>query len=444
MLKSSRWILTPLGAALVLIAFALAAGPAAGEDWPQWRGPTLDGISTEQDLPLEWSPADNVVWKVPMPARSAATPIVWGDRIFLNVSYDPEKDGRLELWSLDKAAGKVLWKRPLGTGNELKYKQHMSTPSPVTDGETAWVMTGTGVIKAFDFSGKELWSRDLQKDYGAFGLQWGYASSPLLFGEDLVVQVLHGMHTDDPSYLLRIDGATGKTLWRTVRPTQAIKESPDAYSTPMLLHRGGKAEVVVLGGDVLTGHDPESGKELWRVGNLNPGNSPAGRLVASPVISGNRIFAFGKRGPIQAFEAPPEPGAAPKLLWSYDKGTDVPTPVSDGTYLFVINDRAIAWCFAAATGKVVWGPERLPAGTYSASPVLADGRIYVTTEEGLTVVLAAAPKFQLLAENDLASYTLSSPAISDGRIYLRTSDYLYAIGEAPKKEAPEEKAASGQ
>ncbi|MCB1035009.1 MAG: PQQ-binding-like beta-propeller repeat protein [Acidobacteria bacterium] len=407
---------------------ALALAPAVAADWPQWRGPALDGSSEETGLPLTWSATENVLWRLAMPARSAATPIVWGDRIFLNISYDPDKDGRLELWCVSRSEGKVLWKRPLGQGNELKYKQHMSTPSPVTDGKRVWVMTGTGVIKAFDFDGKELWARDLQKEYGTFGLQWGYASSPLLFEGALIVQVLNGMHTDDPSYLLSIDGGTGKTRWRTERPTKAIRESPDAYSTPMLLRREGRAEVVVSGGDVLTGHDAVNGKELWRVGNLNPGNSPAGRLVASPLVSGRRIFAFGKRGPIQAFEAPEGSGAPPKLLWNYDKGTDVPTPVTDGTYLYVINDRAVAWCFEAATGRIVWGPERMPSGTYSASPVLADGRIYVTNEEGTTAVLEAGPKFNLLAENALGSYTLSSPAIADGKIYLRTSDYLYAIG----------------
>ena len=428
--RRSETPLRMISTGLSVLALFLG-GSAAGEQWPQWRGPSLDGSSAAEDLPLKWSATENVLWKLAMPARSAATPIVWKDRIFLNVSYDPEKEQRLELWAVD-TGGEVLWKRSMGEGNELKYKQHMSTPSPVTDGERVWAMTGNGVIKAFDFQGKQLWARDLQKEYGAFGLQWGYASSPLLIEGSLVVQVLHGMHTDEPSYLLRIDGKSGKNLWRTERPTKALRESPDAYSTPMPLRRGGKLEIVVSGGDVLTGHDAATGKELWRVGDLNPSRSPAGRLVASPVVSGSRIFAFGKRGPIQAFEVPGAPGSSPKLLWNYDKGTDVPTPVSDGKYLFVINDRAVAWCFEAATGQVVWGPERMPAGTYSASPVLAAGRIYVTNEEGVTAVLKAGPKFELLATNDVGSYTLSSPAIAGGRIFLRTSDFLFAIGTPGK------------
>ena len=137
----------------------------------------------------------------------------------------------------------------------------MSSPSPVTDGRLVWVMTGTGVLQGFDFAGKELWSRDIQKDYGTFGIQFGYASSPLLHGDGLYVQVLHGMNTDDPSYVLQIDTMTGKTVWRVERPTDALLESPDSYTTPTLLQHGGKTEIVITGGDVVTGHDPATGKE---------------------------------------------------------------------------------------------------------------------------------------------------------------------------------------
>ena len=146
---------------------------------------------------------------------------------FLNVAL-ADGEGDLEFWVVDRAKGDVVWKRPMGGGNMRARKQNMSSPSPVTDGKHVWVMTGTGVFKAFDFAGKELWARDIQKDYGPFGLNWGYASSPLLHGDSLYVQVLHGMKTDDPSYLLRIDKTSGKTLWKVDRPTQAIRESPDS------------------------------------------------------------------------------------------------------------------------------------------------------------------------------------------------------------------------
>jgi outer membrane protein assembly factor BamB len=414
-----------------LVLALLIAGPLTADNWPQWRGPALDGTSAETGLPLTWSTdGDTVAWKLPMPARSGATPIVWGETIFLSVSRDPEESDALELWAVERGAGKPLWKRSLGGGNELKYKQHMSTPSPVTDGKSVWVMTGTGVLKAFDFEGQELWARDIQKDYGEFGLKWGYASSPLLYEDALYIQVLHGMETDDPSYLLRIDKATGETVWQVERPTDAVWESPDSYATPALLRHGGVTEIVISGGDVLTGHAPATGEELWRAEGLNPGNDSSQRLVASPVVSGDTIFAFGKRGPVLAFRAGGRGDVGEShLVWSMEKGTDVPTPVSDGEHLFVANDKGVMWCLDARTGKALWGPERISTETFSASPILADGRVYATSENGVTTVVKAGPEFEILARNDLDGYTLSSPAVSDGQIFIRTADYLFAIGE---------------
>ena len=181
-------------------------------NWPAWRGPTGDGVSTEKNLPIKWSPSQNIAWKLALPQWSGATPVIWGDTIFLNVA---EADGvHLSLWAVSRASGSILWKRPISAGNHKQRKQNMSSPSPVTDGTTVWAITGTGILKAFDFTGNELWMRDIQKDYGRFGLNWGYASSPLLYENDLFVPVLHGMKTDDPSYLLRINGKTGVTKWR--------------------------------------------------------------------------------------------------------------------------------------------------------------------------------------------------------------------------------------
>ncbi len=416
--------------AAVAAIFVLGIVPLAAEHWPQWRGPMLNGISPEKNLPVQWSTTQNVTWKLAMPERSGATPIVWGDHVFLNVG----EGSSLALWAVDRTNGTVRWKRPLGDGNRRMMKQQMSSPSPVTDGRTVWVITGTGVLKAFDFAGKEMWSRDIQADYGRFGLQWGYASSPLLFEDSLYVQVLHGMHTDDPSYVLRIDKASGKTIWRVLRPTAARFESPDAYTTPALLRNGNSTEIVITGGDVVTGHEPATGKELWRADGLNPTNNGSFRVVASPVVHGDLLFAPSRERPLLALK----PGGrgdvtASHVLWSFNNGPDVPTPVTDGTYLYSINDRGILYCLDARTGKVVYGPQRLRNATYSGSAVLADGKIYITDEDGVTTVFRSGPKFELLAENDLQDYTLSSPAVSDGQIFVRTATFIYAIG---KRTAP--------
>jgi outer membrane protein assembly factor BamB len=290
-------------------------------------------------------------------------------------------------------------------------------------------MTGTGVLKGFDFDGRELWSRDIQKDYGEFGLNWGYASSPLLHEDSLYVQVLHGMNTDDPSYVLRIDKKTGKTVWRVERPTKAIRESPDSYTTPSVVRHGKAVEIVVTGGDSVTSHDPATGKELWRAEGLNPDNDPFYRIVASPVVADGIVYAPSRVRPLLALR-PGGRGDVTKshLLWSTPNGPDVPTPVTDGKYFYVVNDRGIVWCLDAKTGREIYGQQRIKSGTYSASPVLADGKLYVTNEDGLTTVIKAGPTFEVLAENDLGDYCLSSPAISEGQIFIRTAKHLYCIG----------------
>jgi outer membrane protein assembly factor BamB len=411
---------------LTIVVIAIAGAAPRAENWPQWRGPSLNGISGEKNLPIRWSSTQNVTWKLALPAWSGSTPIVWGDRIFLNVA----DQNNLFLWCVDRARGVPIWKQFLGGGNVRMQKQNMSSPSPVTDGRHVWVMTGTGILKAFDLDGKELWMRDIQKDYGRFGLNWGYGSSPLLFGDALFVQVLHGMRTRDPSYVLRIDTATGRTVWRVERPTPARFESPDAYTTPALLRYGNTAEIVITGGDVVTGHDPATGKELWRATGLNPYNDGSYRIVASPVVHGDLIVAPTRERPLLVLKAGGRGDVSRShVLWSFNYGPDVPTPVTDGTYLYVINDRGIMWCLDAKTGKEVYARQRLRSATYSGSPVLADDKIYVTNEDGVTVVVKAGPRFEVLAENDFDDYTLSSPAISEGQIFIRTTKFLYCIGK---------------
>jgi hypothetical protein len=229
----------------LMIAVSVSGNTSLAQHWPHWRGPSHDGVSTETRLPDSWSaecapttPAPeasgpsaveggvaqrggqrpgggnfegrpivatvcenivtkNVAWKLPLPAYSGSTPIIWGETIFLNVATGTNT-GEIELWAIDRNKQSVTWKRPIVGSNHMERKQNMSSPSPVTDGKYVWVMTGLGILKAFDFGGKEIWSRDIQADYGRFGLNWGYANSPLLKGDALYVPVLHGMKTDDP------------------------------------------------------------------------------------------------------------------------------------------------------------------------------------------------------------------------------------------------------
>jgi outer membrane protein assembly factor BamB len=405
----------------------VSAAPSAGADWPNWRGPERTGTSPERNLPLRWSMTENLAWTLPLPSGSGSTSIVSGDRIFLNVI-----DGdRVFLWCVDRRTGSVSWKRPIASAEGHAHRKHnMSTPSPVVGDGLVFVMTGNGALKAFSLDGEERWARDLQADYGPFGTQWGYGSSPLLFEGTLYVQVLHGMKTDDPSYLLGLDPASGKNRFRVERPTPAVRESPDAYTTPVVARQDGMTEIVVTGADLVTGHDPKTGKELWRVDGLNPNREGNYRIVASAVTAGDIVVAPTRVRPMLTLRAFGRGDVKDShVLWSFDRGPDVPTPTTDGKLLYVVTDKGILWCMDLQTGENIYGPQRLAVGTYSSSPLLADGKLYITSEDGLTSVVKAGPAFELLAENPLEGFTLASPAAAHGQLFLRTGEALYCIGK---------------
>jgi len=454
---------------------------AANENWPQWRGPTGNGISDSKKLPTTWNSAsnENIIWKAELPAWSGSTPIIWGDYIFLTSpaksdgsapppakgfggkgfggkgfgdkgsggkgfgdkgfggrggSTRPNDPGgqTLLLICLSKKDGSVRWQRELYQGNQIRMKQNSSSPSPVTDGKHVWAVTGNGVITALDFEGNVLWKHNLQKEYGSFGLNHGYGSSPLLFDGKLIVEVLHGMLTDDPSYLIGFDGLTGKVLWRVERPTDAPRESPDAYTTPAVLSVNGQPQIVVSGGDYVTGHDPATGQELWRAAGLNPNQNSNYRIVGSPTVADGMIYAPTRNRPLLALKAGGRGDVTESNLvwkWDNDGGPDVPSPVSDGKYFYMVADGGLITCIDAKSGQKIYGPQRLGVGaTIDSSPLLADGKLYITGENSATVVLAAGPEFKELARNELdGSWTLSSIAVSGEQLFIRTSTHLYCI-----------------
>ena len=424
----------PRRAIVVLLSLILAASAVVGAlDWPQWRGPNFDGTSQETGLPTEFGPEQNVVWKAEMMGRSGSTPIVIGNRIFLTVAPQAaaagrEQAGGVEGWALDADSGEVLWKRPLSGGNYFRMKHNMSSPSAVSDGETVWMMAGTGVLKAFDLSGNELWSRDLQEDYGRFGLNHGYGASPLLDEGTLYIQVLHGMTTDDPSYVLALDAQSGETRWRVERPTDAEMESPDAYTTPMLWRHSGTVQLVISGGDYVTGHHLETGEELWRIGGMNPDKSKMYRVVASPVAAGDLLFAPSRVKPLMVLRATDE-AKPPAVAWKIERGTDVPTPTVHDGLLYVVDDKGLLQVWDLEAGEIVYDKQRLAVGTYSASPLIADGKLYAINEESVVTVARLGRDFGILAENELDGYTLSSPVAANGRLYVRTDRYLYCFDE---------------
>lgn len=420
----------------------------AGGEWPQWRGPHLNGTSsTAKNLPVTWSQTENVKWRLELPQTSAATPIVWGDTVLITsaekefarppkqlgfgAAAQKRSDGgnHMLLVAIRRRDGTVKWTQRVGSGNRVHRKHNLTSPSPVTDGNHIWVLTGAGTLSCLDFEGNQVWQREIQKEYGDFGLNHGYASSPLLLNDRLYIQVLHGMKTDDPSYVFAVDKTTGKTIWKVERPTDAQSESPDNYSTPIVVEVEGKQQLVISGGDYVTGHDLASGREIWRMGGLNPNNNPAYRTIASSITTGGLVFTSSTRGrPFIAFR----PGGSgditqTNLVWKNNLGADVPTPTTDGKRIYIVRDNGVIGSFDTKTGKPVWNQQRIEPGTYSASPVLADGKLYVSNEDGTTTVIKQSDEFEVLAVNKLGDYLLATPAPAGDEIFIRTRQYLYCI-----------------
>jgi len=411
------------------------------QNWPQWRGPNLNGISDAKNLPTSWSNTENIVWKTELPWWGASTPVIWDDKIFVISPSKPDDDeerkshnpggSELILFAISKTDGNIRWKQELDNKNQLHRKSNDAAPSPVTDGNHVWAVTGTGKVIAFDMEGKRIWTRDLQEDYGRFGHNWGYGSSPLLYDGSLFIEVLHGMKTDDPSYIISLNATNGKTQWHQERLTDAEEESPDAYTTPLLVNYDGKTEIIITGGDYVTGHDVKTGKEIWRAAGLNPRNRGNYRIVSSPITSDGIIYSPTRKNPLLALKAGGVGDITTShLLWKWENsgGPDVPSPLCDGEFFYMVDDKSKVTCLDAKKGTLIWGPEKTTGGIVSTSPILADGKIYLINEEGKTAIVAAGKEFKQIAINELdGSYTLSSPAISGSRLYIRTGLYLYCI-----------------
>ena len=440
-MKDSRIRCNYIGIAVIAI---LSVALNSNANWPQWRGPHSNGsTTTARDLAVNWDKTENVLWRADLPSWSAATPIVWNDTVFVTSaekgfaslvegsrrgagSLGPDK---ILLLAIDRDNGAIRWQRQIDSGNQLYRKQNSASPSPITDGKNVWIMTGNGKLTCFTMEGNEVWRRDIQADYGPFGVNHGYASTPLLHGERLYIEVLHGMKTDDPSYVFAVDKTSGKTLWKVDRPTDAVGESPDSYSTPQMVSVEGMLQLVISGGDYVTGHDLDTGRELWRIGGFNPTSNRFNRTIASSIVIGGNVFTPSMRGrPFIAFRA----GGSGDItgrneLWTNNLAADVPTSATDGKYIYVLKDNGTVNCIEALTGKAVYESQRIELGTYSASPLLADGKLYCINEEGTTTVLQAGPSFEVLATNRLDSHTLASPVAVGNQLFIRTGNHLYCI-----------------
>ncbi len=423
---------------VLLTLLLLGVIPARGDNWPQWRGPRGDGVSAEKHLPLQWSEKEKILWTCRLPGEGDSTPAVWCDAIFLT---SQEGEDLLAL-RIDRSSGRIVWSRKVGTGvanrqtpdgekrrHQKFHKLHnLASPSPVTDGEVVVFHFGNGDLAAYNFDGKQLWRRNLQKEEGTYSIWWGHANSPVLF-QDVVISVCMQDSLADlgdslaPSYLIAHDKRTGAVKWKTPRQTQATAEQCDSYTTPLLHKLGDRWELVVMGGNQLDAYDAATGKQLWALPGI-----VGGRTITGPTAANGLVYATqGMRGPLLAVRPPKRKDDKPEIVWQQTKGTsDSPSPVAWDNLLFWVSDNGIVHCCDARTGERKW-EERLP-GDYKASPLAADGRIYFLNRAGLCTVVAAAPQFHKLAVNEIKGDTIASPAVSDGRIFLRARSALYGIG----------------
>lgn len=417
-------------ACVLLLNFATS--PIYAANWPAWRGPNGDGVANEKDLPLTWSPTQNVRWKIALPGPGNSTPIIWGDRIFLTQALDGGK--RRALMAFSRADGKLLWQKEVPCS--VKETSHRQNPpcaaSPVTDGEAVYAHFGSAGVVAYDFQGKELWRRDL----GPLLHVFGNGASPTLFGDLLIVY--HG--PGEPTFLAALNKRTGEIVWK--KNEVALNHNLfGTWSSPTLVRIGDRHELLMLqpgekvGGDGwIQSYDPATGQELWRCVGLGASIYPS--AVAS-ADGGLIVGASGFQGPMLAVRTGGKGDVtASHLLWRHASGNPqrVGSPIVYDGLLFVsdVHSRdGRAECLDVRTGKAHW--KETLSGTLWGSILRAGDRLYMANLEGKTFVLRASPKFELLATNDLAEPTYAALAASDGELFVRTYKHLYCISAKKPK-----------
>jgi len=431
----------------MLLSFLAVTATVEAADWPQWRGPLFNGSTDETDLPNRFSRTENVAWKTTLPGCSAATPIVVADRVFIS-GVDAAAETLLAS-CYDRGTGKLLWRHKLARGVRRDYRSTYAAPSPVTDGKIVVFFYSNGDLICYDLDGKEIWSRNIQEDYGTFAFLWTFASSPTLSNGKLYLQVFQRDVPVDGrgfaekvnrSYLLAMDPATGKTLWRRFRPSKAVAESREAFSTPIPFSHDGREELLVVGGDAMTGHNAATGEELWRWGDMNPVRISHWRLVPSPVAGDGVILACApKRSPVYAIKA-----GAKGLLGEEDLGwtsrdvrevsSDVPTPAFyDGDFFILSDVRRALSRVEPATGKVKWTITTPGSSKYEASPTVADGKAYLVNFDGEVSIVDTADGNVLetipMDEPSDGEVVRSTIVVAGRQLFIRTTRELYCIGE---------------
>lgn len=407
------------------------------QNWPQWRGESLDNLSQASDVPVEFNKQKNMLWRVELPGPGGSSPIVWEDKIFVTTVVEASDELQLICFNAD---GTQAWAKPLkGQNQPLRMDSaNSASPSPSTDGKHVWATTCAGFLQCFDMDGNEVWSVDLQERYGKFNIQFGMTSTPILHEGRLYLQMIHGnMRGSGGSlgHVVALDASNGEEIWHQERNTDAIAENRHSYASPILVHNGEDAQLVTHGGDFVIGHSLKDGSEVWRCGGLNPKGAdynPYLRFVASPTfVAGKLLVPSAKNGPVICLKTDLSGDITDKAdarHWTLDRGTpDVACPVYFDGLVYLARENGAMLVLDGETGEEVY-LKRMMSDRHRSTPVVADGKVYITGRKGKVYVLQAGREANLLAENELGEFITASPAIVDGRIYVRTWKALYCFG----------------
>jgi outer membrane protein assembly factor BamB len=399
---------------------ALLGVAARAEDWPQFRGPTGQGHSTERGVPIEWSESRNVMWRTPVPGRGWSSPVVAGGRVWVTTATR-EGGASLRALAFDVETGREVVNVEvfrLRSANLSNLKNSHASPTPIVDGDRVYVHFGAEGTAALTTSGEIVWKAKF-----SYESQHGNGGSPVLYG-DLLILSCDG---SNEAFVVAVDKRTGKVRWKTPRR----QPFDQAYSTPLVIRVGDRDEVVSVGAYRAAAYDPQSGKEIWRV-SYGDGFSN----VPRPVYGQGLVYiATGFQEPSLLAVRVDGTGDVTRthIAWTRQRAAPLtPSPLLAGDELYIVNDVGIASCLNAMTGEAYW-VQRI-GGNYSASPVLADGRIYFLSEQGAATVIAQGKEFRKLATNVVDGETLASMAVSDGSIFIRTGSDLYRIGERRNRE----------
>src|SRR5262245_47393322 len=430
----------------VIALLACSTTTALAQDWPHWRGPSASGVSPERGLPTRWSETENIAWKAPIRGLGISSPIVHGNFVFVtsqagsgvvrpgptlvqggNAAQSGERalirgtaaggdQVTFLVSAFDRRDGKRAWEFELKAEGELSSvheKHNLASPSPVTDGERIYAWFATGQIAAVDLKGNLVWKKHLGAEYGPSVINWGHGSSPVVHKGQLILLCYH----EKASYLLALDARTGAVRWK-----RDATAGVTSYSTPLVVESAGKAEIIVNSSVGVAGHDFATGERLWHFGEDNRFPIP------TPVVHDGVIYASRgyRSSPFMALRAGGDP-ASERVLWRVAWGAPyLSSGVCYGGRRYRPGDVGVLTVCDAKTGTRVY-QERI-GGVYTASPVAGDGKVYLASEDGETIVLSAGSKPEVIARNTLGVRQLASPAVAGGRLFIRTDDALYAIG----------------